>query len=109
MENLIEAVLEDDFSDDLAMVGRIADVISQVCLPLFDTSVGCGDMTSLENNRVGSVFLPSILPITQEYACILICWYLLLMNGCGFYLEVIQCLNSYRQIIEAVAVVPLKR
>ena len=73
MENLIEAVLEDDFSDDLAMVGRIADVISQVCLPLFDTSVGCGDMTSLENNRVGSVFLPSILPITQEYACILIC------------------------------------
>ncbi|KAL5969078.1 hypothetical protein TSMEX_003200, partial [Taenia solium] len=66
MQSLIDSVLEDDFSDDLAMVGRIADVISQICLPLFDNIAGCGDAATLENNRVGSVLLPSHLPITQE-------------------------------------------
>lgn len=66
MQSLIDSVLEDDFSDDLAMVGRIADVISQICLPLFDNIAGCGDAATLENNRVVSVLLPSHLPITQE-------------------------------------------
>ncbi|KAL5112608.1 hypothetical protein TcWFU_007873 [Taenia crassiceps] len=66
MQSLIDSVLEDDFSDDLAMVGRIADVISQICLPLFDNVAGCGDAATLENSRVGSVLLPSHLPITQE-------------------------------------------
>nr|CDS23572.1 Integrator complex subunit 3 [Echinococcus granulosus] len=66
MQNLIYSVLEDDFSDDLAMVGRIADVISQICLPLFDNVAECGDAAALENNRVGSVLLPSHMPITQE-------------------------------------------
>uniref|UniRef100_A0A0R3WIK2 Integrator complex subunit 3 n=1 Tax=Hydatigena taeniaeformis TaxID=6205 RepID=A0A0R3WIK2_HYDTA len=66
MQNLIDSVLEDDFSDDLAMVGRIADVIGQICLPLFDTIAECGNATNLENSRLGSVLLPSHLPITQE-------------------------------------------
>ncbi|VUZ47078.1 unnamed protein product [Hymenolepis diminuta] len=66
LQNLIEAVLEDDYSDDLAILGRIADVISQVCLPFFDTSAEFGDKKLLESNQIRSSLLPFQMPITKE-------------------------------------------
>ncbi|VDO13653.1 unnamed protein product [Rodentolepis nana] len=68
LQNLVLAVLKDDYSDDLAILGRIADVISQVCLPFFDTSVEFGDRKLLESNQIRSSLLPSQMPITKEYA-----------------------------------------
>ncbi|KAM7540300.1 hypothetical protein Aperf_G00000042291 [Anoplocephala perfoliata] len=66
MQDLIDAVLNDDFSDDLDIIGRVADVISQVCLPLFDVSMGYGDRELLERSQISTALLPSIMPITQE-------------------------------------------
>ncbi|KAM3187008.1 hypothetical protein ACTXT7_003148 [Hymenolepis weldensis] len=66
LQNLIEAVLEDDYSDDLAILGRIADVVSQVCLPFFDTSAEFGDKKLLESNQIRSSLLPFQMPITKE-------------------------------------------
>lgn len=71
MQNLIDALLEDDFSDDLAIIGRIADVISQVCLPLFDVSMEYGDKALLESNQISTALLPSVMPITQEYVSVI--------------------------------------
>ncbi|VDD80258.1 unnamed protein product [Mesocestoides corti] len=63
---LIDSVLDDDFPDDLAVAGRIADIVCQLCLPLFDAAGGDWGSNGVANHRALATLLPSHLPITQE-------------------------------------------
>uniref|UniRef100_A0A5K3EP16 Ints3_N domain-containing protein n=1 Tax=Mesocestoides corti TaxID=53468 RepID=A0A5K3EP16_MESCO len=66
MQGLIDSVLDDDFPDDLAVAGRIADIVCQLCLPLFDAAGGDWGSNGVANHRALATLLPSHLPITQE-------------------------------------------